>query len=952
MSKLQGWLGYGGIIATVMSLVLAGMPSPAMAETTGTIAGVVRDTQSGAPIADVLVTAASPSAVRETHTDSHGYYTLQAMIPDTYTVSFQATGYTAQSTPGVTVQQGITVTANMTLSKELKTIASVHTRAAGNLVKPDVTQDEYTVSGEQLTAISGGNDMHKTLYQYIQTVPGVTATGFAGQPRIHGGSVTDVQYEFDGIPIRERMTGFFTTNLSNVGIGNVEVYTGGLNASQAAAGLGIINTVVKSGTYPAYGTVTYGTAADGSRLNDLTAEYGGATPNRRFSWYMALDKTNALNEYASGQTFPAVLVEGYNGPGPVKTTDIVGNFHYRPNNKDDFQLLYQNGIGDFVFDYLLPRSPGEPVPLTTMPCPGYVLNPNTASGASGGTAPNGQPCPIGLYFGTANTNQQGGNIWHHYSGIGKIQWNHILNDHSFLAFRLAENFNQYIFDQPISDYNWPALENSPDFEVSPNCPAYPYAAGTPVLTSGPNGTGSECQANQNWFSTGYYGDRRSNMWLGSLDYTNQINENTLLKAGIGQEYDNNLWNTFFTWYFNGPGSQFGNWPGLNSSSSYPDHVQSAYVDVSQHLGKWLIDPGVLYQRMEYDYPGGPYSTGIWNPTFSATYTMGANDVIRGSYTDSTSFVGTGYVYRVGSSYYNPGSSTFSADPTIIHSYDLQWEHQFSPDTSIKLGPYFNKASNIFRVYRPLISVSPTGVPKYGPTTASNGGFRQSMGLEFGLNHVDPRPVGISYWLAATYDNFWTNNTSSLVGSYGGSYTAQLPPYLPVVRSSFNPLFSATLTADIHKNEFHLYPMVYYQGPSFYQTGECAATAKWQSLPGVGTPYFACGSTSSFLQKPISLLPELMSSGYWMANMTALVNIGPNKDLTIGMSIQNLFDNTHDTTPCWVTQQVNTPALDPGCAPFYPSASSGGQLLTPNTYTYQNYSTQPTQIQFFISKKIP
>lgn len=959
MKHLTRWWRQAALISTMLCVVLAGMPNPALAETTGTIAGVVRDAQSGAPIADALVTAASPSAVRETHTDSHGYYTLQAMIPDTYTVSFQASGYTPQSTQGVYVQQGITVTAGISLSKELKTIASLHARSAGSLVKPNTTQDEYTVTGDQLTAISGGNDMHKTLYQYIQAVPGVTATGFSGQPRIHGGSVTDVQYEFDGIPIRERMTGFFTTNLSNVGIGNVEVYTGGLDASQAAGGLGIINTVVKSGTYPASASVTYGAAVDGSRLNDLTVEYGGATQNRRYSWYMALDKTNALNEYASGLTYPAVLDEGFNGPGPVKTTDIIGNFHYRPNNKDDFQLLYQNGLGDFIFDYLLPRGPGQPQPLTTLPCPGYVVNgptdPNTPSGAHGGTAPNGQPCPIGLYFGTANTNQEGGNIWHHYSGIGKVQWNHILNDHSFFALRLSENFNQYIFDQPISDYNDPAIENSSDFWVSANCPAYPYAAGSPVQSTKPNGGGSECQANQNWFSTGYYGDRRSEMWLGSLDYTNQISQSTLLKAGIGQEYDKNLWDTFFTWYFNSPGSWSSAYPGLNSSSSYPDHVQSAYVDLSQHLGKFLIDPGVLYQRMEYDYPGGPYSTGIWNPTFSLTYNMGLNDVIRGSYTDSTSFVGTGYVYRLGSTLYAPQSPTFAADPTIIHSYDLQWEHEFSPSTSLKMGPYFNKASNIFRIYRPLISIDPTtGKPTYGPQIASNGGFRQSMGFEFGFNHVDPRPVGLSYWLAATYDNFWTNNTSSLTGSYGGSYANNLPPFLPVVRSSQNPLFSATLTADIHKNEFHLYPMVYYQGPSFYQAGECYASASWEAIPGVASPFApsGCGSTSSFVKRPVALMPELMSSGYWMANMTALVNVGPKKDLTIGMSIQNLFDNTNDTTPCWVTQQVHTPALAPGCAPYYPTAADPGQQLTPGTYSYQNYSQQPTQIQFFITKKLP
>jgi hypothetical protein len=933
----------GALLAAVLCTQV--VPQAALAGTTGAISGTVKSA-SGVPLADVKVTASGYSQTATSTTNAHGFYTILGLSPDTYTVSFQKAGYQPISVPGVAAFQDETQTVNATLETELKTIATVRASGGSSLVKANVTQDEYTVSGSELNAISGGNDLHKTLYQYIQAVPGVTATGFAGQPRIHGGSVTDTQYEFDGIPIRERMTGFFTTNLSNVGIGNVEVYTGGLNASQAASGLGIINTVVKSGTYPGFATVSYGTAADKSRLNDLTVEYGGATPNRRFSWYFALDKTDALNEYASGQTYPAVLVEGYNGPGLVKTTDIIANFHYRPSTKDDFQFLMQNGIGDFIYDYGLQRAPGEPVPLTTLPCPGYVVNTKSPSGASGGNAPNGQPCPIGLYFSTADTQNGGGNIWHHYSGIGKIQWDHILDDHSLLTMRLSENFNQYIFDQPMVDPNVPALENSPDFRVSANCPLYPYYPGTPVQSSGPNGTGAECQAQQNWFSTGYYGDRRSNMWLGSLDYTNTLSQNTLLKAGISQEYDNNLWNTYFSWYFNADGS----WPGINSLSSYPDHVQAGYVDVSQRFGKFLVDPGVLYQRMEYDYPGGPYGVGIWNPTFSLTYTMGLKDVIRGSYTDSTSFVGTGYVYRVGSSYYNPGSSTFSASPTIVHSYDLQWEHQFDPNTSLRIGPYFNKASNIFRVYRPLLSISASGIPTYGPTQASNGGFRQAMGAELGFSHVDPRPVGISYWLAATYDNFWTNSTASLVGSYGASYSANQPSFLPVIRSSQDPLFSATLSADIHKDRFHLYPLVYYEGPSFYQVGDCETTTKWQNTPGVGTPFYPCGAVSSALVKPLVMVPELKSNGYWMANLTGLVNLGEKRDLTLGMSIQNLFGNENDVAPCYVTQQVNTPALLPGCAPYYPSAQTPGQAMKPGTYTYQNYSQQPTQIQLFVTKK--
>lgn len=938
--------------AFALSALCAPLPAPAQSNT-GTIAGTVRDATTSAPIANVSVTAAAPSGSRTTTTDQNGFYTLQAMIPDTYTVSFSIGGYTPESLAGVTVQQGITTTQDERLTKTLRTIANVHSRAPGNLVQPNVTSDVYTVSGAELNALSLGNDLHKTLYQYVQGVPGVTSSGFPAQPRIHGGDITDIAYEFDGIPIKERITGFFTTNLSNVGIANVEVFTGGLSAGDAASGLGIINTVVKSGTYPAFGQLSYGTNMWGQN-SQLTAEYGGATPNRRFSWYAALDKTNQLNYYSSGLTYPAVLAEGLNGPGPVKTTDLVANFHYRPNDKNDFQFLLQNGVGDFEFNYLMARAPGEAPPVTAVPCPGYSVSTTTYSGATGGTAPNGQPCPEGLYFGTASGNN--GNIWHHYSGIGKIQWNHIINDHSFFALRFAENFNQYIFDQPIVDANL-AIENSPDFRVRNSCPPVPYQPGTPIQSSGANGSGVECVQQANWFSTGFYGDRRSNMYLGSLDYTNNMNANTTIRAGVGTETDTNLYNYYYTFFF----EKNGTYPAANFISNYPTHVPYVYADGSFRMNKLLIEPGLRYQRMSYDYPGGPLTVGILNPTFAATYTMGANDVVRGSYTDSTSFVGSGYVYRIvpsgplngpGGSLYNPGGGNgFSANPTVIHSADLQWEHQIDANTSVKFGPWYNKATNVFELYKPAIGTNPNGTVIYGPTVPANGGIRQAFGFELGLNHVDARPDGVSWWLSGTYDNYWTSILSGLTASYN---VTPLPPAIVqagnLIRSASDPLFSALLTADVHQHDFHLIPQVYYQTPSFYNVGV-------QSICSVGTTGFVstCGRLGGKVVPPHISQNELMSTGYFIANATALWHFGQRRDWTIGIQGTNILNNTHDIFPCNATQLGSTPQLTTGCGPFWPNSSQTGiSPVSPgqSETIFQNYSQTTPQFELFLVKQLP
>ncbi|HLI97795.1 MAG TPA: carboxypeptidase-like regulatory domain-containing protein [Candidatus Baltobacteraceae bacterium] len=61
------------------------------------IGGIVTSAQSNAPIAGVKVTAASLSQTEPTTTDARGFYSLVALAADTYTVSFQVSGYSAVS---------------------------------------------------------------------------------------------------------------------------------------------------------------------------------------------------------------------------------------------------------------------------------------------------------------------------------------------------------------------------------------------------------------------------------------------------------------------------------------------------------------------------------------------------------------------------------------------------------------------------------------------------------------------------------------------------------------------------------------------------------------------------------------------------------------------------------------------------------------------------------------
>lgn len=910
----------------------------ALAGTTGTIQGTVVSSN-GAPLPGVKVTASSASQVASTTTDAHGFYSLIALLPDTYTLTFELSGYLTVSAAGVSVLQDESQLINERLQLvSLKTIAHIQTAGASNLVNPNQGSDVYNVTGQELTAATNPGDLLNTLYQYADVAPGVTSTGFPAQPRVRGGQVTDLGYEFDGIPIADDMTGFFTTNLSNIGVQNLEVYTGGLEASEAANGTGYLNSVAKVGTNPGFMTLAAGMT--GPEYNHyLTFQGGYATPDHRWSYYVGYDSVSSINDYANGQyTFPGVLLWSADGPGPVTERDLIGNFHYKPDPNDDIQFLITNSYADFDFNYLIDKGPGQSPALGFAPCPGAVGNPATWSNASGGTAPDGQSCPIGLYwYALANGT---GNNWYHYGGLGKLQWTHNINDHSFFTLKFDENFNAYNFDQPIGEPNTPSLENVTGTNgwnwawwlgVPGTCPAYPYKPGSPVQISG---DGYDICA----FDDGtqnFYGNRTSNIYQGALDYQDLINEHVTVKFGVSNQLNFNTFDYLATnayTYYNGVLS----FPQIYQNSSYPTSSPHVYGEAQIRFGNLMIDPGLLYAAEHYGFPQGGMTESIWNPTFNGTYTFNQKNVMRFSYGSTSSFIGSAFVYATPNSLLsefgdipNPFAPGNTFKPQLNHSADLMWEHQFDSETSLRFGPYWNKATNYFAEYTPVIGYTPAGIPIFSshPVYANNQ-RHQALGFEFGLNRVDHHPTGLSMFLTATYDNFW-DTTGTLAASY---INYPLPDSLVnegvMVRDTDDPLWETSFLFDYHMNGLHIDPWFVYQGDFFYDGNEITGCPS--CVPA--TPYELTGK-------------QQIASGFWNVNLQIYQDIGPKKNFFVGGVITNLTNNYDNANliPCEST-------FGTGCFPYF-SGPQSGVLNAPGTNIYQNFTQEPRTFEVYAGVRL-
>ncbi len=367
----------------------------ALAGTTGSLSGVVTD-PNGAPVAGASVKVVAASQSGSTTTDATGHFTFLSLTPDTYTVSIEKSGFNPISFAGVTVFADQNQTLSFRLQKELSTIARTTATAPGALVKAGTTSDVYSVNAAtaaKVTGLGGGGGLDSA-YSAIATMPGayvpVGQAGWYQSVYIRGGDYDQVGYEVDGVPVNRAFDNYPTNTASALGQQEVQVYTGAAPSNAEGQGLsGFINQVIKTGTYPGFADSDLGIGGP-IFYHKANIEVGGATPDRRFSYYAgfggynqafrSVDQQNGASYqnnwgYVTGATCPAAPAAGGLYPGcyaadgtyapsnAVNPWYILGpfsyystqlitdrenvvNFHFaiphkKDGGRDDLQLLWQ-----------------------------------------------------------------------------------------------------------------------------------------------------------------------------------------------------------------------------------------------------------------------------------------------------------------------------------------------------------------------------------------------------------------------------------------------------------------------------------------------------------------------------------------------------------------------------------------------------------------------------------
>ena len=157
-------------LAALIAAIYA-LPAVALADTTGTISGVIVDTATGAPIPGATVSVNGPCEKRSVITDETGHFTILAITPDTYTLTVEKIGYQTTAFPWATTSAGQVTYLKLNLSKiprKIATLDSPFPRFLG--VRTLEPNDVYLLS------TSGIFDRWSTA-RLLQTVPGIVVIG-------------------------------------------------------------------------------------------------------------------------------------------------------------------------------------------------------------------------------------------------------------------------------------------------------------------------------------------------------------------------------------------------------------------------------------------------------------------------------------------------------------------------------------------------------------------------------------------------------------------------------------------------------------------------------------------------------------------------------------------------------------------------------------------------------
>ncbi|HXE35843.1 MAG TPA: TonB-dependent receptor [Verrucomicrobiae bacterium] len=249
-------------LAVLFCVVLVNAPKASGQAVFGNIIGTVTDPQGNAVVgAKVTVTSTTKSFAYDTTTNESGNYSVTHLIPDTYKVHIEATGFQVTEIPNVVLNadSAATVNAQLLVGAVTQTVEVTGDIPQLQTDRADVDVQFSQRYVEDLPVLNRNFTSFELLTPGTQKLPGFNHAATenpqgSGQIEVNGQHFSGVGYELDGTDNQDPILGIIVVNPNLDAITETKFAAQDYDVEAGKAIAGLITVQTKSGSNDIHGT--------------------------------------------------------------------------------------------------------------------------------------------------------------------------------------------------------------------------------------------------------------------------------------------------------------------------------------------------------------------------------------------------------------------------------------------------------------------------------------------------------------------------------------------------------------------------------------------------------------------------------------------------------------------------------------------------------------------------
>jgi outer membrane receptor protein involved in Fe transport len=336
------------LLLTVSTIILAG--------TSGKIAGIISDSETGEPLPGVNVYL-QESAMGGA-TDIDGFYSILNVPPGNYSLKIDYVGYSSYEVTDIKVQIDQTTRIDVKLKTEVLEGETIVVVAERPIVEKDVSNSQLNIDSETIET------MPLDKVNQVLTLQAGIQSGTSGI-LVRGGGANQTVYMIDGLVQNDERSHNPISVVSLNSVNEIQVQTGGFNAEYGQARSGIVNIITKEGSARKYNlsvTARYSPAAPkhfGMSVYDKNSYFNRPYFDPEVCWVGT--QNGGWDAHTQNQNF---VFEGWNAVSAATLSNNDPSDDLSPEATQRLLQWYYRQDGNIKKpDYIIDIGFGGPVPF-------------------------------------------------------------------------------------------------------------------------------------------------------------------------------------------------------------------------------------------------------------------------------------------------------------------------------------------------------------------------------------------------------------------------------------------------------------------------------------------------------------------------------------------------------------------------------------------------------------